>query len=57
MIINDLDIVSVPLAPTEANAPLFVDPNAILSLPVASQFLKAISRRDTKIIQSLRRIQ
>jgi len=57
MIVYDLDIVSVSLAPTKTDAPLFIDPNAILFFPISGQFLKAISWRDTKVIQSLRRIQ
>jgi hypothetical protein len=57
MIVYDFNIVSVPLAPTEADTPLVIDPNAVLSLPVSSQFLKAISWRDKKIIQLLCRIQ
>jgi hypothetical protein len=57
MIIYDLDIIGVSLTPTEADTPLVVDPNAIFSLPISSQFLKAISWWDTKIVQSLRRIQ
>jgi len=57
MIIYDFNIVSVSLAPTEADTPLVIDPNAVLSLPVSSQFLKAISWRDKKVIQLLRCIQ
>jgi hypothetical protein len=57
MIVYDFNIVSVPLTPTEADTPLVIDPNAVLSLPVSSQFLKAISWRDKKIIQLLRRIR
>jgi len=57
MIVYNFNIVSVSLAPTEADTPLVIDPNAVLPLPVSSQFLKAISWRDKKIIQSLRRIQ
>jgi hypothetical protein len=57
MIVYDFNIVSVSLAPTEADTPLVVDPNAVLPLPVSGQFLKAISWRDKKIIQLLRRIQ
>ena len=57
MIVYDLNIVSVSLVPAEADTPLVIDPNAVLSLPVSSQFLKAISWRDKKIVQLLRRIQ
>jgi hypothetical protein len=57
MIVYDFNIVCVSLAPPEADTPLVIDPNAVLSLPVSSKFLKAISRRDKKVIQLLRRIQ
>ena len=57
MIIYNFNIVSVSLAPTEADPPPVIDPNAVLSLPVSGWFLKAISWRDEKIIQLLRRIQ
>jgi hypothetical protein len=57
MIVYDFNIVSVSIAPTEADTPLVIYPNAVLSLPVSYQFLKTISRRDKKIIQLLRRIQ
>lgn len=57
MIVYDFNVVSVPLSPTEADAPLVIDPNAVLSLPVSGQFLKAVSRRDKKVIQLIRRIQ
>jgi hypothetical protein len=57
MVVYDLDIVGVSLTPAEADTPLVVDPNAILSFPVSSQFLKAISWWNTKVIQSLSRVQ
>jgi hypothetical protein len=57
MIVYDFNIVCVSLAPTEADTPPVIDPNAALSFPVSSKFLKAIFRRDEKVIQLLRRIQ
>jgi hypothetical protein len=57
VIVYELNIVSVSLVPAEADTPLVIDPNAVLSLSISSQFLKAISRRDNKVVQSLRRIQ
>jgi hypothetical protein len=57
MIVYNFNIVSVSFAPTEADTPLVIDPNAVLSLTVSSQFLKAISWRDNEIIQLLRCIQ
>jgi hypothetical protein len=34
MIVHYLDIVGIPTLPMKANAPLFVDANAVLSLAV-----------------------
>ena len=37
--------------PAEADAPLVIDPDAILSAPVSLQSLKTVSRRDPEVIQ------
>ena len=47
MIINDLDLVGIFIPPGEVNAPLIVDPYAILTGTIAGQLLKAIRRRNT----------
>jgi len=57
MIVYDFNSVCVSLVPIEADMPLVIDPNAVLSHTVSSQSLKATSWRDKKIIQLLRRIQ
>jgi hypothetical protein len=51
MIVDDLNVVGVPLAPDEAEPPLVVDSDAALSLSVAVQCLQAISRRRNKVPQ------
>lgn len=51
MIVSDLYIAEFGTLPHEADAVLIVDPNAVLSLSVAAQRFKAISRRYSQIIQ------
>jgi len=56
MIVNDLDIVRVSVFPAEADPPLIVDPNAMLSGAIVSQLLEAIAGWDPKVVQLLSRI-
>jgi hypothetical protein len=51
VIIDDLDIVSITLAPYETKSPLVINPNAMLAAPVAFQCLQAISRWNTQVGQ------
>ena len=51
MVVDDLDVEGIRAAPHEADSPLIVDSNAVLSLPRSLQRLEAISGRDTKILQ------
>jgi hypothetical protein len=52
MVIDDLDIVSVPFIPSETDAPLIVDANAPLSFSIPSQFLKPAARWDKEKIMA-----
>jgi len=52
MVIDDLDIVSVPFIPSETDAPLIVDANAPLSFSIPSQFLKPVARWDKEKIMA-----
>jgi len=56
MVINDLDIPGVLVAPDKADAPLVVDADAVLPFPVAFQRFKAVAGRGTKIVENCRRI-
>jgi hypothetical protein len=57
MVIRYLDFVSVPIMPLEAYSPLIVDSDAVLTLAIAGEFLKAIARRDAKIVKSFCGVQ
>ena len=45
MVIDNLDVVTVAIAPYEANPPLVVNANGVPALAIAAQSLEAISRR------------
>jgi hypothetical protein len=48
MIINNFHIKGVVALPNEADAPLLVDPDAVLPLPVVMQSFKMVGGRDTQ---------
>jgi hypothetical protein len=56
MIIHDLDVPGVAIAPKEADAPLVVDPDAVLAAPIALERLQPIRRRSGQKRQARRRI-
>jgi hypothetical protein len=43
MVIDDFDVVSLSMVPSETNPELIVDPNAVLSYPVSFKLLKPVS--------------
>ena len=51
MAIHNLDLERVRIGPGEADAPLVVDPNAVLPLAIARQGLQTVARDDSKIRQ------
>ena len=57
MIVNDFYVVRAIFAPFEADSPLPVDPNAILSLAVSAQGLQAIAWKAGQILQASCAIQ
>jgi hypothetical protein len=57
VVIHDLDIVGVVAPPTEADAPLVVDPDAVLALLIAAQSLKPVTGRYPQIVKALRSVQ
>ena len=56
MKVHNLDLVRIAVRPVEANAPLIVDPNAVLASAIALQPLQPISRWHAEILKPLRRI-
>lgn len=53
MVVYDLDLMGIPVLPSEANAPLVVDPNTVLPNALPSKLLESVSRRGTQIIERL----
>jgi hypothetical protein len=53
MVVHDLDIVRIAVAPAKADSPLIVDSNAVLAGPIAAKLLEPITGRDSKIVQDL----
>ena len=47
MVIHDLDIVRIARSPVEADAPLIVDADAVLTLAIAVKSFETIARRYT----------
>jgi hypothetical protein len=55
--VADLYVVGTVGTPDEADAPLVVDPDAVLSSPVASQALEPVPWRAPQVLQGARRVQ
>ena len=51
MIIDDLDAFRRAFAPGEADSPLIVDPDTVLTLPVTAQSLKPVSWNCRHVLQ------
>jgi hypothetical protein len=52
MVICYLHVVSVSNFPTKTDSPLVIDSNRILAFAVAREFLKAITGRDSQIVDA-----
>jgi hypothetical protein len=53
VIVDDRDVVRVPVLPAKTDPPLIVDSNAVLAGPTAAKFLQAIARWHAKLVESL----
>ena len=51
MIVDNFDFHGAALGPSKANAPLFVDANAVLALSIASQRFETMRRRNEEVGQ------
>jgi hypothetical protein len=49
MIINNLNVIRVAVAPAEADAPLGIDSYAVLPFPVSRQGFQTVRRRNPKV--------
>ena len=57
MIVDNLDVMRVGSEPAEADAPLIVDSDAVLSRPVPGELLKAVRGRDAEVEEAGRGIK
>ena len=57
MIVDDLDVECVAVIPAEADPPLIIDPDAMLTLPISREFFEAIPRRHFEVAQRVSRVQ
>jgi hypothetical protein len=57
MIVDDLDIRWTIFCPPEANTPLVVDPDRMLAFTVLPQGFEPIGRRDSEVVEPLRRFE
>jgi hypothetical protein len=53
VVVGDLDVCRTGGGPGEADAPLVVDADAVLSLPIPAQLLEAIARWNPKVVDDL----
>jgi hypothetical protein len=51
VVIDDLHVMSIPVNPAKADAPLIVDADAVLALSTTLERLKPIGRRNSQILK------
>ena len=51
MVIHDLDVLRAVCGPNEANPPLVVDPDAVLSFSISLQCFQFIARRSPQVFE------
>lgn len=51
MVVGDFNFEGVAFVPNEADAPLLIDADAVLSCPVSTKCLKVIARWNAEVIQ------
>lgn len=57
MVIHDLNVVGISVAPDKTDAPLIVDADAVLSLSVSVKSFETIARRGCQVAQFRGNIQ
>jgi hypothetical protein len=57
VVVHDLDVVGVAASPSEADPPLVVDPDGVLTLPITAESFQPVPRRNPQIIQARRGVQ
>src|SRR3546814_20208120 len=57
VVVDDLDIGGLRALPAKTHAELVVAANAVLTLAVAAKCFKAVSRRDTQVVEASRPVE
>jgi len=57
VIIRYLNIVRIAVTPSEAYAPLVINPNTVLTGSISLELLKSVPWRDAQVLQSLGSVQ
>jgi hypothetical protein len=52
MVVHDFDVLGRANRPPKADTQLVIDPDAVLTLPVAPQGLQSVPRRDSQVIEA-----
>jgi hypothetical protein len=52
VVIHNLNVIRIPITPSEADAPLVVDPNAVCPGAITPEQFKLVLRRHAKILQA-----
>lgn len=52
MVVNDFHVVGFSVFPSEADAPLAIDSDAVFPFAVSAERLQSIPRRESKIVQT-----
>ncbi len=51
MIVHELNVIGVPVAPDKADAPLLVDADRMLSAPLAGERLQPVAGRHAQVVE------
>ena len=57
VVVDDFDVVRIPVTPDEADAPLVVDADAVLALPAPRQPLETVRRREPQVVDAVGIVQ
>jgi len=52
MVVRNLDVVGIPVDEPETDAPLVVDGDGMLSLPVSLKFVESVAGRDLQVLEA-----
>jgi hypothetical protein len=57
VVVGDFHFKGITVFPSETDPPLIVDPDAMLTLPIAGELLETIPGRDLQVTQRIGRVK